>query len=160
MFSAIRQIARARVLLPPQATRPCPRPVFRLPVHRTIVTKRYSEDHESVAFDDATGLGTIAITDHAQKSLGDVVFVDLPTVGSKISKGDTIGAVESVKAASDIFAPVSGEVVQVNQRLDGEPGLVNRSPDDQGWLCKIKLSEPKEINELLTLEAYVKTYEP
>ncbi|KAH0834664.1 glycine cleavage H-protein-domain-containing protein [Lanmaoa asiatica] len=160
MFSAIRQVARTRVSLPLRATRPRAPSVFRLPASRTIVTKKYTKEHESVAFDDATGLGTIAITDHAQQSLGDVVFVDLPAVGSNFSKGESIGAVESVKAASDIYAPVSGEIVEVNQRLDGEPGLVNRSPDDEGWLCRIKLSEPKEIDELLTLEAYVKTYEP
>ncbi|KAI9458074.1 glycine cleavage H-protein-domain-containing protein [Boletus coccyginus] len=160
MFSAIRQVSRARVSYPLRATRSCAPPVFRLPAHRTIVTKKYTEEHESVAFDDATGLGTVAITDHAQDSLGDVVFVDLLAVGSKISKGDRLGAVESVKAASDIYAPVSGEIVEVNQRLDDEPGLVNRSPDDEGWLCRIKLSEPKEIDKLLTLEAYVKTYEP
>ncbi|KAF8429444.1 glycine cleavage H-protein-domain-containing protein [Boletus edulis BED1] len=157
MFSAIRQVARTS--LPLRATRPCASSVHRFPAHRTIVTKKYTADHESVAFDDQTGLGTIAITDYAQQSLGDVVFVDLPSVGLKIYKGETIGAVESVKAASDIYAPVSGEVVEVNTRLDDEPGLVNRSPDDQGWLCKIKLTEPKEIDDLLTLEAYAKTYE-
>jgi len=160
MFSAIHQVARTRASLTLRATRPCAPSISRFTAHRTIVTKKYTADHESVTFDDHTGLGTIAITDHAQKSLGDVVFVDLPTVGLKFHKGETIGAVESVKAASDIYAPVSGEVVEVNKRLDDEPGLVNRSPDDQGWLCKIKLTEPKQIDDLLTLEVYVKTYEP
>ncbi|KAG9311917.1 glycine cleavage H-protein-domain-containing protein [Chiua virens] len=130
----------------------------RLPAFRTLVTKKYTKEHESVAFDDATGVGIIGITKHAQESLGDVVFVDLPKVGSNFAKGDPIGAVESVKAASDIYAPVSGEIVEINEGLNGEPGLINRSPEDKGWLCKIKLSEPMEIHELLTLEAYLKDH--
>ncbi|KAF9242871.1 glycine cleavage H-protein-domain-containing protein [Melanogaster broomeanus] len=154
MFAVVRQAARARTSLPLRATA-----VSRLPAYRTIVTKRYTEDHEAVSFDDSTGVGVVSITDHAQESLGDVVFVDLPSVGTKINKGDTIGAVESVKAASDIFAPVSGEILEVNERLNEEPGLVNRSAENDGWLCKIKLSEPSEVEKLLTLEGYVKSYE-
>jgi glycine cleavage system H protein len=100
-----------------------------MPNCRTIVTKKYTEEHEVVAFDDETGLGAVSITDHAQESLGDVVFVELPAVGSKVSKGDQIGAVESVKAASDIYAPVSGVVTEVNEVLNSEPGLLNRSPE-------------------------------
>lgn len=132
---------------------------MRVPGCRTIVTKKYTEEHEVIAFDDETGLGAVSITDHAQESLGDVVFVELPAVGSKISKGDQIGAVESVKAASDIYAPVSGTVTEVNELLNSEPGLLNRSPEDKGWLCKIKLSAPEEMNKLLTLESYKATWE-
>jgi len=126
---------------------------------RTIVTKRYTAEHESVAFDDATGVGTVSITDHAQSSLGDVVFVELPAVGTVVSQGEQIGAVESVKAASDIYAPVSGTVEAVNEVLGSEPGLLNRSPEDKGWLCKIRLSDPAEVETLLTHEKYVASYE-
>jgi len=116
---------------------------------RTVVTKRYTNDHEWVEFDTTTGHGTVSITDYAQKSLGDVVFVELPTVGAEFGKGDLIGAVESVKAASDIYAPLSGKVLEVNQRLNDEPGLLNKSPEGEGWLCKIHVTKPNEIEELL-----------
>jgi glycine cleavage system H protein len=125
---------------------------------RAIVTKRYTVEHESVSFDDSTGLGTISITDHAQSSLGDVVFVELPALGTQVSKGDQIGAVESVKAASDIYAPVSGTIQEINETLSSEPGLLNKSPEDRGWLCKIKLSDPSEVEGLLTEQAYKSSY--
>ncbi|EIW86651.1 glycine cleavage H-protein [Coniophora puteana RWD-64-598 SS2] len=124
-----------------------------------MIAKGYTEEHEILAFDDETGLGTVSITDHAQSSLGDVVFVELPSVGTAIQKGDQIGAVESVKAASDIYAPVSGEVVEVNERLNTEPSLLNKSPEDEGWLCKIKLSALEERDALLSAEDYKKSYE-
>ncbi|KAK2461861.1 hypothetical protein APHAL10511_006324 [Amanita phalloides] len=144
-------------------------------ITRTIVSKRYTVEHEAIVFDDATGLGTVSITDHAQSSLGDVVFVELPTVGSIIKQGDQIGAVESVKAASDIYAPVSGTIEEINETLASEPGLLNKSPEDKGeivffyvmlslttfagWLCKIKLSEPSEMEQLLTEQTYKASYE-
>jgi len=121
---------------------------------RTVVTKRYTNDHEWVEFDTTTGQGAVSITDYAQKSLGDVVFVELPTVGAEFAKGDLIGAVESVKAASDIYAPLSGKVLEVNQRLNGEPGLLNKSPEGEGWLCKIHVTKPDEIEELLDAAQY------
>ncbi|KAH7931051.1 hypothetical protein BV22DRAFT_25550 [Leucogyrophana mollusca] len=159
MFSALRQATRARSSLPLRATRVGPAAALRLPVYRTLVTKKYTEEHETVSFDDESGLGTVSITDHAQESLGDVVFVELPSIGTQVAQGDQIGAVESVKAASDIFAPVSGTVIEINERLNSEPGLLNRSPEDEGWLCKIKLSTPDEMGSLLDLEAYKKSYE-
>jgi len=126
---------------------------------RTIVTKKYTVEHEVVAFDDSTGVGTVGITHHAQESLGDVVFVELPAVGTKVEQGDQIGAVESVKAASDIYAPVSGTVKEVNEALSSEPGLLNKSPEDKGWLCRIELSKPAEMDDLMTHGDYVKSYE-
>ncbi|KIY47017.1 glycine cleavage system H protein [Fistulina hepatica ATCC 64428] len=142
---------------------------------RTIVTTRYTKEHEAVIFDDETGHGMVTITDYAQSSLGDVVFVELPEIGSEISQGgehppvrshvfiiaqplslDQIGAVESVKAASDIYAPVSGTVEDINQNLADQPGLLNKSPEQDGWLCKIKLSKPEELETLMTKEAYDK----
>jgi len=158
MFSVIRQATRTRSTTL-RATRASPSSIVRMPTYRSIVTKRYTEEHEAVTFDDETGLGVVSITDHAQESLGDVVFVELPAVGSKVLKGSQIGAVESVKAASDIYAPVSGTVTEVNEVLNSEPGLLNRSPEDKGWLCKIKLSDPEEMVNLLTLEKYKESYE-
>jgi len=128
-------------------------------VFRTIVTKRYTRDHELVLYDDATGLGTISITNHAQSSLGDVVFVELPQIGAQVVQGDQIGAVESVKAASDIYAPVSGIVEEINETLSSEPGLLNKSAEDKGWLCKIKISNPPELEALLTEESYKEEFE-
>ncbi|KAF8898669.1 glycine cleavage H-protein-domain-containing protein [Infundibulicybe gibba] len=126
---------------------------------RTIVTKRYTPEHEAIVFDDATGLGIISITDHAQASLGDVVFVELPNLGTELTRGEHLGAVESVKAASDIYAPVSGTVEAVNDALSSEPGLLNKSAEDKGWLCKIKLSDPLEMDKLMTEEAYKASYQ-
>ncbi|KAG8935257.1 hypothetical protein FRC02_008392 [Tulasnella sp. 418] len=121
---------------------------------RGVVTKRFTTDHEWVSFDDESGLGVVSITDYAQASLGDIVFVELPEVGTVIHQGDQIGAVESVKAASDIYAPVSGVVEEINEKLGDQPGLLNKSPEADGWLCKIKLAKPAEMDTLLTKEAY------
>jgi len=129
------------------------RPVS-LSLRRTIITKRYTPDHELIAFDDERGVGTVSITDYAQKSLGDVVFVELPEKGTTIEQGESIGAVESVKAASDIFAPVSGEVLAINEKLGGQPSLLNKSPENEGWLFQLKVTNPKELEELLTEDDY------
>ncbi|KAF9453753.1 hypothetical protein P691DRAFT_799254 [Macrolepiota fuliginosa MF-IS2] len=126
---------------------------------RTLITKRYTKEHETVVFDDETGLGIITITDHAQSTLGDVVYVELPTVGRQVEQGESVGAVESVKAASDIYSPVSGTVAEVNEALGEQPGLLNKSAEQDGWLCKIKLSDPSEVEKLLTKEAYTKFVE-
>ncbi|GAA5833896.1 hypothetical protein JCM11251_006003 [Rhodosporidiobolus azoricus] len=121
---------------------------------RTVVTKRYTPEHEWVSYDDKTGLGTVGITDYAQKALGDVVYVELPAESTQVAAHEQIGAVESVKAASDIFAPVGGQVVEVNQDLEGQPDLLNKAPESDGWLAKIKLSNPGEFEELLSADAY------
>lgn len=118
------------------------------------MTKRYTQDHEVVEFDDSTMIGTVYITDYAQSSLGDVVFVELPTAGSEVVQGDQIGAVESVKAASDIYAPISGLVDEINEGLADQPGLLNKSPEDKGWLCKIKVKDASEVESLMTADAY------
>jgi glycine cleavage system H protein len=153
---------RSRALLTPYRSRVSPTSqVLRAGAlySRTLTTKRYTVEHEVVNFDDATGVGIVSITDHAQSVLGDVVFVELPPVGSKFTQGDQLGAVESVKAASDIYAPVSGTVEEINEALEGQPGLLNKSPEDQGWLCKIKLSDASEMDKLMTFEEYRSTYE-
>ncbi len=114
---------------------------------------RYSSEHEwvSPAID---GVVTLGITDHAQSELGDVVYVDLPEVGATFAAGDSIAVVESVKAASDVYTPVSGEVVEVNEELDAEPGTVNADANGAGWLCKIRLSDPDEVDGLMDAAAY------
>ncbi|KAF8507103.1 glycine cleavage H-protein-domain-containing protein, partial [Russula emetica] len=127
-----------------------------LTLRRTIVTKRYTQDHEVIKYDDESGIGTVSITDYAQKSLGDVVFVELPETGVTIQQGDSVGAVESVKAASDIFAPVSGKVVNINEELGQQPSLLNKSPEDKGWLFQLKVTDPKELEGLLSDEDYIK----
>ncbi|GBE77894.1 glycine cleavage H-protein-domain-containing protein [Sparassis latifolia] len=153
MFPALRQGFRSTSLR--AARRPAVSAPFRAsPFVRTLVTKRYTQDHEAVAFDDATMTGTVYITDYAQSSLGDVVFVELPTEGTEVTQGDQIGAVESVKAASDIYAPISGTVEAVNTGLADKPGLLNQSPEDKGWLCKIKVKDAAEIDSLMEEAAY------
>ncbi|KAI8847222.1 glycine cleavage system component H [Chytridium lagenaria] len=117
-------------------------------------SRKYTADHEWISVQD--GVGTIGVTDYAQKALGDVVFIELPEVGKVISKQDNIGAVESVKAASDIYAPVSGEIIESNNALADEPSLINSSPYDKAWIVKIKLSSPEEVDALMDESAYAK----
>lgn len=121
------------------------------------VKTRFTTEHEWIAYDDQTNVGTIGITDHAQNSLGDVVFIELPEKKLEVAVGDQIGSVESVKAASDIYSPVSGVVVDTNMALDDQPNLLNKDPHDKGWLAKIQLANPGELDELLSEEAYKAT---
>ncbi|MGQ3891714.1 glycine cleavage system protein GcvH [Legionella sp. CNM-4043-24] len=99
---------------------------------------------------------TVGITDHAQHLLGDMVFVDLPEIGREVAAGDELGVLESVKAASDFYAPVSGVIVEVNQEVNANPALVNSEPYNAGWLVKIRASNPDELNRLLTSDQYEK----
>ncbi|MEC9343053.1 MAG: glycine cleavage system protein GcvH [Pseudomonadota bacterium] len=117
-----------------------------------MTTTRYTEDHEWISVDG--DIATIGITDHAQEQLGDLVFVELPDVGAVFSKGDEAAVVESVKAASDVYAPVSGEIVAVNDELSGDPALVNREAESGGWLMKVRLSDAGELETLLDEAAY------
>ena len=116
------------------------------------MTTRYTKDHEYIRIYGDTG--TIGITDHAQSQLGDVVFVDLPDVGKKVAKGDEAAVVESVKAASEVFAPVSGEIVAVNSALADAPGMVNEDAMEKGWFVKIRLSKPEELDGMMDEAAY------
>jgi glycine cleavage system H protein len=115
---------------------------------------KYSKDHEWITV--AGGIGTIGITTHAQAQLGDVVFVDLPKLGRMVKANESIAVVESVKAASDVYVPVSGEIVEVNGELSGDPALVNRAPEAEGWFFKVKLSNEAELSELMDKAAYDK----
>jgi len=116
------------------------------------MTTRYTKDHEYIRVEGDAGI--VGISDYAQSQLGDVVFVELPSVGKTLSKGDEAAVVESVKAASEVYAPVSGEVVDVNRDLEAAPGTVNEDPAGRGWFMKIKLKDPGELDGLLTEEQY------
>jgi glycine cleavage system H protein len=113
---------------------------------------KYDKEHVWVRADGE--VATLGISDFAQGQLGEVVFVDLPSVGDPVTSGDTFGEVESVKSVSDLFAPVSGEVVKVNDRLEGAPQLVNDDPYGDGWLIEVRLSNPAELDGLLSADDY------
>ena len=117
---------------------------------------RYAESHEWVSLDG--DIATVGITDYAQHALGDIVYVDMPEVGDEVSAGEEFGAVESVKAASDLYSPVSGEVVEINEALDDEPGLINQDAF-ANWIIKVKVSDAAELDNLLDAEAYAKICE-
>ena len=113
---------------------------------------RYTKEHEWVRND--AGTGTVGITFHAQKELGDIVYVDLPKVGAVAEAGKVVGSVESVKAVSDIYSPVSGEVIEVNELLTTSPEKLNEDPHGAAWMFKVKLSKATEVNELMTAADY------
>jgi len=112
----------------------------------------YTKEHEWVRVEGGTGV--VGITDHAQQELGDIVYVELPKLGARVEQGKALGSVESVKAVSDIYAPVSGEVIAVNDVLSTAPEKLNEDPHGDAWLVKIKLSAPDEIQQLLSAEDY------
>ncbi len=114
----------------------------------------YSKEHEWVKLDGDTAV--VGITDHAQNSLGDIVYVELPRVGKQIDQFGNVGVVESVKAVSDLFTPIGGEIVEVNSALDADPAAVNRDPYGEGWLFKVKLKDVSEKNNLLSPDDYEK----
>ncbi len=114
---------------------------------------KYTKSHEWVSVDES-GMATVGISDYAQGALGDVVFVELPAIGAIAKATGEIAVVESVKAASDIYSPVSGEVIEVNAALQGAPDLINSSPLGEGWLYRLKLSNPAELDGLLDETAY------
>jgi glycine cleavage system H protein len=113
---------------------------------------RYSQDHEWVAVTDGTA--TIGITDYAQEELGDIVFVELPKKGAVLTKAATLGVVESVKAVSDVYAPVGGTVVEVNDALADHPEIINEAPYEAGWMVKVTLADPAELDALMTADQY------
>lgn len=112
----------------------------------------FTEDHEWISVEK--GIGTIGITDYAQKALGDVVFVELPAVGHEFEKGDEAAVVESVKAASEIYAPVTGEVIEANSELEDEPSKVNEDPMEGGWFFKVKIANKQELDDLMDEATY------
>jgi glycine cleavage system H protein len=114
---------------------------------------RYSKDHEYVTVED--GVGTVGITVHGQDKLGDVTSVELPHVGENVKRSGAVGTIESVKAAADLYTPVSGEILAVNEALSGKPDLINQDAEGAAWIFKIKLSEPSELDMLLDRDAYL-----
>ncbi len=114
---------------------------------------KYTKDHEYIIVED--GIGTVGITNHAQEKLGDITFVEVPAVGLQLHRGDSAGVVESVKAASDVYSPVSGAVVEVNGALEDKPEIVNEDAEGAGWFFKIKLSDPTDLSALMDKDAYL-----
>jgi len=122
-----------------------------------MTTERFTKDHEWIRVDG--DIGTVGITGHAQDQLGDIVFVELPETGRKAAKGEAVAVVESVKAASDIYAPVGGEVTETNTALADQPGLVNEDAEGRAWFFKLKVADPAELDALMdraTYESFVK----
>jgi glycine cleavage system H protein len=113
---------------------------------------RYTREHEWIRLDGDTG--TVGISDYAQTQLGDVVYVELPAIGKKVGKGEEAAVVESVKAASEVYAPVAGEVIAVNGELDGAPAMVNEDAEGKGWFLKLKVANVADVEELMTQEQY------
>lgn len=116
------------------------------------MSRYYTDEHEWVDVEGDTA--TVGITDYAQEQLGDIVFVETPEVGTQLGQGDDAAVVESVKAASDVYAAVSGEVIEVNEMLEDEPGLVNSSAEEDGWFFRITLSDKDELDDLMDEKAY------
>ena len=117
--------------------------------------KKYSKDHEWLELND--DIATVGITNHAQESLGDIVFIELPKIGKLVKLGDQVGVVESVKAASDLFSPVSGEIIEVNNELQNSPQLLNTDPENTGWYMKIKIDNAEELTNLMNFNQYKET---
>jgi glycine cleavage system H protein len=113
---------------------------------------KYTKDHEWIHIEGDSG--TVGITDFAQGELGDIVFIEIETIGESLKKEEVFGTIEAVKTVSDMFMPVSGEVIVVNPELENNPALVNKDPYGKGWMIKIKLSNPSEVSELLSADAY------
>lgn len=113
---------------------------------------KFSETHEWIEVQN--GIGTVGVSDYAQKELGDIVYVELPQVGKSVHAGEEAAVLESTKAAADVYSPVSGTIVEVNQELTSASELVNKSPEKSGWLFKIKLNAPQELDQLLDAKAY------
>ena len=113
---------------------------------------KYTEDHEWILVED--DVATVGITDFAQDQLGDVVFVELPEVGDSVEAGNTFGVVESVKAVSDVYSPVTGEIIEINEELPDAPEVLNTSPYEDGWMIKVKLSDASSIDNLMDVAAY------
>tara|TARA_B100001540_G_scaffold84739_1_gene76318 strand:- start:65 stop:439 length:375 start_codon:yes stop_codon:yes gene_type:complete len=114
--------------------------------------KKYSKEHEWIILDK--DIATVGITDHAQESLGDIVFVELPNVGSTVTSGAEVSTIESVKAASDIYSPVDGEIVEINDKLSSDASIINNDAENEGWIFKLKITNSDQIDSLMSLSEY------
>ena len=119
--------------------------------------KKYTKEHEWVEMDGDTA--TVGITNHAQESLGDIVFIDLPIIGKEVKSNEELCVIESVKAASDIYAPIDGEVIEINNNLNDDASIVNQDPEKDGWIFKMKISDLSQYNNLMTLDEYLASLE-
>ena len=114
--------------------------------------KKYSKEHEWIQMNE--DIATIGITNHAQESLGDIVYIELPQIGKKVELGNEVSVIESVKAASDIYSPVDGEIIEVNTSLNDNAALVNQDPENEGWIFKLKVGDKKQLDSLMSLSDY------
>tara|TARA_Y100000996_G_C22339905_1_gene568200 strand:- start:325 stop:696 length:372 start_codon:yes stop_codon:yes gene_type:complete len=119
-----------------------------------MIEKKFTEDHEWVSIDG--NIATVGISNHAQESLGDIVFIELPVIGKTVKAKEEICVIESVKAASDIYSPLDGEIIEVNNSLENEPSIINQEAENNGWIFKIKLAEQSQYEELMNHEDYQK----
>ena len=119
-----------------------------------MIEKKFTEDHEWVSIDG--NIATVGISNHAQESLGDIVFIELPVIGKTVKAKEEICVIESVKAASDIYSPLDGEIIEVNNSLENEPSIINQEAENNGWIFKIKLAEQSQYEELMNHEEYQK----
>ena len=122
-----------------------------------MAEKKYTKEHEWVEVNGDTA--TVGITNHAQESLGDIVFIDLPTVGKEVKSNEELCVIESVKAASDIYAPIDGEVIEINNNLNDDASIVNQDPEKDGWIFKMKIADPNQYNNLMSLDEYLASLE-
>ena len=122
-----------------------------------MAEKKYTKEHEWVEVDGDTA--TVGITNHAQESLGDIVFIDLPTIGKEVKLNEELCVIESVKAASDIYAPIDGEVIEINNNLNDDASIVNQDPEKDGWIFKMKIADPNQYNNLMSLDEYLASLE-
>ena len=122
-----------------------------------MAEKKYTKEHEWVEVDG--NIATVGITNHAQESLGDIVFIDLPTVGKEVKSNEELCVIESVKAASDIYAPIDGEVIEINNNLNDDASIVNQDPEKDGWIFKMKIADPNQYNNLMSLDEYLASLE-
>ena len=118
-----------------------------------MAEKKYTKEHEWVEVDGETA--TVGITNHAQESLGDIVFIDLPTIGKEVKSNEELCVIESVKAASDIYAPLDGEIIDINNNLSNDASIVNQDPEKDGWIFKMKISNLDQYNDLMNLDEYL-----
>ncbi|XP_075621579.1 glycine cleavage system H protein, mitochondrial [Balearica regulorum gibbericeps] len=156
---AWRALRRVGPVLVPRCPRLSPQP--RVPAARRLATsslvlsaRKFTDKHEWISVEN--GIGTVGISNFAQEALGDVVYCSLPEIGTKLNKHDEFGALESVKAASELYSPLSGEVTEINAALADNPGLVNKSCYQDGWLIKMTVENPAELDELMSEDAYEK----
>lgn len=115
---------------------------------------KYSEDHEWVRYDENSGVATIGITDYAQGELGDIVYLELPDVGTEVRKKETAGTIEAVKAVAELYAPVSGKIVEVNRSLEEKPETVNKEPYGDGWMLRVEVTDASELDDLMDASGY------